>query len=100
MGARNDGGIALPPMPATAESATLINAVICIDSIDRRCSSMGSWQSGDIDANGIRLHYTRTGSGKPPIVLAHGVTDDGPCWSPLANELEADYDLIMVDARG
>ncbi len=61
---------------------------------------MAEWQSGDIDARGIRLHYTRTGGDKPPMVLAHGVTDDGPCWSPLAKELEADYDLIMVDARG
>jgi N-formylmaleamate deformylase len=61
---------------------------------------MASWQSSDVVANGIRLHYTRTGGAKPPLVLAHGVTDDGLCWTPVAEALEADYDVIMVDARG
>jgi N-formylmaleamate deformylase len=59
-----------------------------------------SWQSDFINTNGIRLHYTRTGGEKPPLVLAHGVTDDGLCWSPLAAVLAPDYDVIMVDARG
>jgi pimeloyl-ACP methyl ester carboxylesterase len=33
-------------------------------------------------------------------VVAHGVTDAGLCWTPVARALEADYDVIMVDARG
>jgi len=33
-------------------------------------------------------------------VLAHGFSDDGLCWTPVAERLEADYDIIMVDARG
>jgi N-formylmaleamate deformylase len=33
-------------------------------------------------------------------VLAHGVTDDGLCWSPVARSLAPEYDVIMVDARG
>jgi pimeloyl-ACP methyl ester carboxylesterase len=61
---------------------------------------MSVWQSDFIDANGIRLHYTRTGGDKPPLVLAHGVTDDGLCWSPVAEVLAVDYDVIMIDARG
>jgi pimeloyl-ACP methyl ester carboxylesterase len=61
---------------------------------------MDRWQSGDIKANGIRLHYTRTGGAKPPVVLAHGFSDDGLCWTPVAAALEPDYDVIMVDARG
>lgn len=64
---------------------------------------MTSWQSGEVAANGIKLHYTRTGSesgSKPPLVLAHGVTDDSLCWTPVTAALEADYDVIMVDARG
>jgi pimeloyl-ACP methyl ester carboxylesterase len=60
---------------------------------------MGSWECGDIDANGIRVHYTRTGGIKPPLVLAHGFSDDGLCWAPVAEALEADYDVVMVDAR-
>jgi pimeloyl-ACP methyl ester carboxylesterase len=50
--------------------------------------------------NGLRLHYTRTGGTKPPVVLAHGFSDDGLCWAPVAEVLEPDYDVIMVDARG
>jgi pimeloyl-ACP methyl ester carboxylesterase len=67
---------------------------------------MSSWQSGDIEANGIRLHYTRTGgadpdnAAKPPLVLAHGFSDDGLCWTPVAEALASDYDVVMVDARG
>jgi N-formylmaleamate deformylase len=58
------------------------------------------WQTDYVETNGLRLHYTRTGGHKPPIVLAHGVTDAGPCWTPVAEALAAEYDAIMVDARG
>lgn len=61
---------------------------------------MAHWQSGDVVANGLRLHYTRTGGAKPPLVLAHGFSDDGLCWTPVAEALAPDYDVIMVDARG
>ncbi|MDQ1300703.1 MAG: Alpha/beta hydrolase [Chloroflexota bacterium] len=61
---------------------------------------MTSWQSGDIEINKLKLHYTRTGGDKPPVVLAHGFSDDGLCWTPVAKRLEADYDVVMVDARG
>lgn len=61
---------------------------------------MDTWESGDVETNGIRLHYTRTGGEKPPLVLAHGVTDSGLCWSAVTRALADDYDVIMVDARG
>ena len=61
---------------------------------------MSNWYSGKIATNGIQMHYTRTGGNKPPIVLAHGFTDDGLCWTPVAEKLQADYDVIMIDARG
>lgn len=61
---------------------------------------MATWESGEVTANGLRLHYTRTGGGKPPLVLAHGFSDDGLCWTPLVQALEADYDCVMFDARG
>jgi N-formylmaleamate deformylase len=61
---------------------------------------MAVWQSGDIMVNGLRLHYTRTGGDKPQVVLVHGFSDDGLCWTPVAEALEGDYDVIMVDARG
>lgn len=61
---------------------------------------MSEWSSGDVVANGIRIHYYRTGGNKPPIILSHGATDDGLCWSPVARALEARFDVIMPDARG
>lgn len=61
---------------------------------------MSTWESGDIEVKGLRLHYTRTGGAKPPVVLAHGVTDDGLCWTPVAEALAPQCDVIMVDARG
>jgi N-formylmaleamate deformylase len=61
---------------------------------------MSVWQEGTVEANGLRFHYTRTGGDKTPIVLAHGLTDNGLAWMRLARALESTYDLIMVDARG
>lgn len=61
---------------------------------------MSNWQSGFVEANGLQIHYTRTGGNRPPLVLSHGVTDSGLCWTPVAQALAADYDVIMVDARG
>lgn len=61
---------------------------------------MSTWQDGYVTANGIRVHYTRTGGGKTPLVLNHGATDNGLCWTPVAEALEAEYDVVMPDARG
>jgi N-formylmaleamate deformylase len=58
------------------------------------------WQSGLVETNSLQLHYIRTGGDKPAVVLAHGVTDDGLSWTPIAEALASDYDVIMVDARG
>jgi N-formylmaleamate deformylase len=59
-----------------------------------------TWQSDYIEANGLRHHYIRTGGDKPALVLAHGFSDNGLCWSALAEALEDSYDVIMPDARG
>jgi N-formylmaleamate deformylase len=61
---------------------------------------MSDWFSGDVVANGIKIHYYRTGGDKPTVVLSHGFSDNGLCWIRLAKALEAEYDLIMPDARG
>jgi pimeloyl-ACP methyl ester carboxylesterase len=59
------------------------------------------WTSGDVKANGITLHYYRTGNGSlPPMVLSHGYTDNGLCWTDLAHAFEKKYDVIMYDLRG
>lgn len=61
---------------------------------------MNQWTTGNIAAHGTRLHYYRGGGSKPPLVLVHGITDDGLCWSPVAEVLSGEYDVIMVDLRG
>jgi pimeloyl-ACP methyl ester carboxylesterase len=33
-------------------------------------------------------------------VLAHGITDNGLCWSRLAEVLAQNYEVVMFDARG
>lgn len=61
---------------------------------------MTQWKTAFCEANGIRIHYTRTGGDKPPLILLHGLMTNGLCWTALARELEAVYDVIMPDARG
>jgi len=58
------------------------------------------WSEGDILANNIRQHYYRTGGEKPPLLLLHGFNEYGLTWLRIAKELERDYDIIMLDARG
>lgn len=59
------------------------------------------WTESDLLVDGVQIHYYRTGNGdKPPLLLIHGFSDNGLCWTPTARELEADYDVIMPDMRG
>jgi N-formylmaleamate deformylase len=63
-----------------------------------------NWTQNEILVNGACIHYYRTGgaiaAGKPPVVLAHGFSDNGLCWHSLADALESEYDVVMPDARG
>jgi len=59
------------------------------------------WTQNDITINGVRLHYTRTDDGsRPPLVLVHGFSDNGLCWTLMARDLESKYDVLMPDAHG
>jgi N-formylmaleamate deformylase len=59
------------------------------------------WTQNNLVVNDISLHYTRTGAGdQPAVVLAHGFSDNGLCWLPVASDLERAYDVILPDARG
>ena len=42
---------------------------------------MPEWFSGDLDLDGVRIHYSWTDSDKRPLVLSHGATDGGLCWT-------------------
>lgn len=58
------------------------------------------WIDGTCDANGIAIRFLRTGGARPPLVLLHGLSGSGACWTPVARVLERDFDVIMPDARG
>jgi N-formylmaleamate deformylase len=61
---------------------------------------MAQWTTGNTVTHGTRLHYYRSGGSAPPLVLLHGISDDGLCWSPVAEVLSGEFDVIMVDLRG
>ena len=61
---------------------------------------MTAWASGTLSITGGHLAYHRTGGGGPALVLSHGLTDNGLCWTRLARALASDFDVIMLDARG
>jgi len=58
------------------------------------------WEQGFVAANGIQLHYCRSGGSGPAFVVSHGFTDDGYCRLDLARELVDDFDVVLYDARG
>lgn len=63
---------------------------------------MTAYTSHFVSANGITLHYYRSApaAGRPPIVLLHGLTDNGMCWVQVADRLRDAYEIIMPDTRG
>lgn len=76
----------LPTMLITAQSAKIPEG----------------WSDGYVYANGIRVHYYHAvpAQGKPVMVMVHGVTDIGLCWTTLAWKLQDSFDIYMLDARG
>lgn len=60
------------------------------------------WSDAFVYANGARLHYYHAvpQPGKPVMVMMHGVSDNGLSWTTLTEELQGDYDIYMLDARG
>jgi N-formylmaleamate deformylase len=62
---------------------------------------MTAWSEGNVLANDITIHYSRTGEkNNRSLLLLHGITDSGLCWSRVAARLAGSYDVIMTDARG
>ena len=54
-----------------------------------------------VDNSGVKIHYHVEGDG-PPLVLQHGLTNSLETWYAygFVEELQKDYRLILVDARG
>ena len=82
--------------------AGLVTAMLAVTSAATPPGIPDGWSDGYVFANGIRIHYYRAvpAPGKPVIVMAHGATDIGLSWTTLTKELQAGYDIYMVDARG
>ena len=51
------------------------------------------------EANGAKLHYARTGTGQP-LVLLHGWPEFWLTWEPVMERLADRFDLIAPDLRG
>lgn len=64
--------------------------------------AFSAWTVGStsVVVDGVKLRVNRTGGDGSPVVLMHGITDSGLCWSRLTRDLEAGYDIVMVDERG
>lgn len=59
------------------------------------------FQEATVSVHGLTVQYYHTGSyQKPPLLLLHGLTDNGLCWTRAARNLAASYDVLMPDARG
>lgn len=64
-------------------------------------SEINNWEEGFVETNEIDIHYYRTGNTDgAPLVLAHGLYDDGLCFAPSMAEFTAQFDVIAIDARG
>lgn len=61
---------------------------------------MLKYTEGDSTIKGVKIHYYRTGGNKPPLFMLHGASDNGLCWTPVAEILAEKYDVIMPDAQG
>jgi pimeloyl-ACP methyl ester carboxylesterase len=78
----------------------LVVLALCAAPSSARPQPPAGWTEGYVLANGIRIHYLRTGGNKPVLVMAHGSSDDALCWTNLAREFQDEYDIVMFDARG
>jgi 3-oxoadipate enol-lactonase len=53
----------------------------------------------EVELNGARIHYRRSGTGFPVVFLHAGVADSR-MWEPQATGLGREFDLITPDMRG
>lgn len=49
-----------------------------------------------------KIHYRRNpqNADKPPLVMLHGITDNGACFMRVADALADEFDPVMVDLPG
>lgn len=59
-----------------------------------------NYQSLTANANGVKIHYLKAGTGKRPLVLIHGFGETSRMWVPLFAEFGKEYTIIAPDIRG
>jgi pimeloyl-ACP methyl ester carboxylesterase len=52
-----------------------------------------------VDVDGMRIAYTRAGSG-PPLVMLHGAPSDSRAWQWMMPDLARDHTVVAWDAPG
>ena len=52
-----------------------------------------------VDVGGLSLAYRRAGSG-PPLVLLHGLYDDGRFWREQISDLSDEFTVVAPDVPG
>ena len=53
------------------------------------------WKSEFIKYDENKIHYFHGDGNKKPIILLHGVMDNGLCFSPVAQKLSENYHTIQ-----
>lgn len=74
---------------------------------------MKGFVEGAVTTNGVTLHYWRCNNPVKPktgflskpkprhtLILLHGLTENGRCWSRVAESLFPFFDLVIPDCRG
>lgn len=84
------------------QALLLLTLLPAMETIAQSVKIPDGWSDGYVYANGIRIHYYHAlpAEGKPVMVMVHGVTDNGLCWTTLALKLQGSYNIYMLDARG
>ena len=54
---------------------------------------------GEVETNGVRIHYTRSGQGNP-VLLLHGFPGGAYSWDKVVRILQQTHTVIVPDARG
>lgn len=57
-------------------------------------------REGWVDTGEVRLHYWDWPGAEPALLCIHGLTGNGRCWDPLAEQLGDRHRVIAVDVRG
>jgi pimeloyl-ACP methyl ester carboxylesterase len=75
--------------------AALLAACTSTNSVAKGSSGDGEY---NISVNGINLHYAKTGSGRP-LILLHGNGEDHHIFDVITQKLKDNYTVYAVDSR-